>query len=144
MHQERVYFCNNVIDIMIIKQCPRLIGLALIKAILGNINSRILVPDKVDVWPGQIFADNLSSGVTRFVVLLIDSISKQQSCAGFVSESISANGSVRLARTPVIELKNYVIMHVHQITTSAMPPLAVKWIVVLRAASTCQNSRRNI
>ena len=72
---------------------------------LRNVNAGILVPDKVDVRHGQILANNLSSGVAGFIIPLISAISQQQSGTGFVAETISANSSVRLTRTPIVELK---------------------------------------
>ena len=72
---------------------------------LGNVDAGILVPDKVDVGHGQVLADDLSSGVAWFIVPLISTIFQQQCSTGFVAETIGADSSVRLTRTPIVELK---------------------------------------
>ena len=45
--------------------------------ILRDVDSRVLVPDKINVGNGQIFADKLSSGVARFVIPLVVTVPKQ-------------------------------------------------------------------
>ena len=81
---------------------------------LGNVDAGILVPDKVDVGHGQVLADDLSSGVAWFIVPLISTIFQQQCGTGFITETIGANSSVRLTRTPIVELKRLKLSFIYQ------------------------------
>lgn len=72
---------------------------------LWNVDAWVLVPHKVDVRNGQILAGEASSGVADLVVPLVLAVSQQQGSASFGSKSVSFDGSIWLARCPVIELK---------------------------------------
>ena len=43
---------------------------------LRDVNTRVLVPDKINVGNGQVFADELSSGVTGFVIPFVFTVKK--------------------------------------------------------------------
>ena len=41
---------------------------------LRDVNARVLVPDKINVGNGQVFADELSSGVAGFIIPFVHTV----------------------------------------------------------------------
>ncbi len=79
----------------------------------GDVDVGVLVPDKVDVWLGEVLADELPPGVAGLVVPLETSESGlvDEGHAGLRAEAVSTDGAVGLHATaravlgPVVELK---------------------------------------
>lgn len=71
---------------------------------LWDVDVGVLVPDEVDVGDGEVLADDLTPGAACLVVPLARA-AVEEGHASLVAEAVVADGSVRLARGPVVVLK---------------------------------------